>query len=487
MLIIPAENAINWKRPPWATMGLIFTCLLVFLFYQGGDDRKMDAAIEAYLDSNLLALEAPAYEDYLQREIQFEGDNDRLVELQDFQTLQEEGEQVWQAVTLLMDREFYQYLQANQQVIWAPDDRAQWQQQRTAIEEDFISQISALELGLIPAELSLYTLITYQFLHGGWGHIIGNLLFLFLLGFTVEKALGPGKYLAAYLACGALSGLFYTGFSMGSHVPLVGASGSISGLMGMYVAIYGLQRIRFFYFLVVYFNYFRAPAIAILPVWLGKELYDYWYAGATGIAYMAHAGGLAAGAGLVWLLGKSWLQVKEEFFEPEEEEQDARFTSAYAQAMANLGRMEFELARRQFEALHERYPERPILLEHLYHLAKLRPDLPAYRDRAQEMMNAAMAHRQPEQMLAIWQEYLSKGEAHHPLAPEDHNRVLFTSLKHHDLKSAEKAFERMRSSAPPELVEEACRLLVAEFEKLQMTPKARHYRQLLSQPLSPMG
>ncbi|HET8850878.1 MAG TPA: rhomboid family intramembrane serine protease, partial [Marinobacter sp.] len=68
-----------------------------------------------------------------------------------------------------------------------------------------------------------------------------------------------------------------------------------------------------------------------------------------------------------------------------------------------------------------------------------------------------------------------------PLAAEDHNRVLFTSLKHHDLKSAEKAFERMRSSAPPELVEEACRLLVAEFEKLQMAPKARHYRQLLSQ------
>ncbi|OZB12647.1 MAG: rhomboid family intramembrane serine protease, partial [Marinobacter sp. 34-60-7] len=200
MLIIPAENAVNWKRPPWATLGLIFACLLVFLFYQGGDDRKMDAAISAYLESDLLALEAPAYEDYLQRQIQFEGDSERLVELQDFQTLQEEGEDVWQAVTLLMDREFYQYLQANQQVIWAPDDRAQWQQQRSAIEADYISQISSLELGLIPAELSLYTLITYQFLHGGWGHIIGNLLFLFLLGFTVEKALGPGKYLAAYLA-----------------------------------------------------------------------------------------------------------------------------------------------------------------------------------------------------------------------------------------------------------------------------------------------
>ncbi|GGC64994.1 rhomboid family intramembrane serine protease [Marinobacter halophilus] len=483
MLIIPAENSINWKRPPWVTLGLILACLLVFLFYQGGDDRKLESALEQYLNGNLLALEGPAYEDYLQRAIRFEGDAQRVLELQEFQSLQENNEALWQAATLLLDREFYQYLQDNRDLIWAPAERSQWQQQRTAIEEQWISRMSAYQLGLVPADLSLYTLISYQFLHGGWGHIIGNLLFLFLLGFTVEKALGPGRFLAAYLVCGALSGLVFVGFSMGSYIPLVGASGSISGLMGMYVAIYGLQKIRFFYFLGVYFNYFRAPAIALLPVWLGKEVYDYWYAGATGIAYMAHAGGLVAGAGLVWLLGKSWLQVKEEFFEPEEDEQDARFTSAYAQAMASLGRMEFDLARRQFEALREHYPERTILLEHLYQLAKLRPDLPEYRERARQLMADAMARRQPEQMVSVWQEYLSKGEAHHPLAVEDHNRVLFISLKHHDLKAAEKAFERMRAQGDPDLVSEACRLLLAEFEKLQMEPKARHYRQLLqSQP-----
>jgi membrane associated rhomboid family serine protease len=483
MLIIPAENAVNWKRPPWVTLSLMMGCLLVFLFYQGGDDRKFEAALEQYLEADLLALEAPAYEDYLQREIRFSGDAQSVLELQEFQQLQEDNEIFWLAATLLVDREFYQYLQENRDLIWAPAERSHWLEQRVAIDEQWLSRMSAYQLGLIPAELSLYSLITYQFLHGGWGHIIGNLLFLFLLGFTVEKALGPGRYLMAYLACGALSGLMYTGFSMGSQIPLVGASGSISGLMGMYVAIYGVQKIRFFYFLVVYFNYFRAPAIALLPVWVGKEIYDYWYAGSTGIAYMAHAGGLLAGAGLVWLLGKSWLQVKEEFFEPEEDEQDARFTSAYAQAMASLGRMDFDLARRQFEALRERYPERTIVLEHLYQLAKLRPDLPAYRDLSRELMADAMARRQPEQMISVWQEYLSKGEAHHPLAVEDHNRVMFASLKHHDLKSAEKAFERMRSTADVEMVNEACRLLLAEFEKHQMEPKARHYRQLLQNTL----
>ena len=479
MLIIPAENTVNWKRPPWVTLSLIMACLLVFLFYQGGDDQKLEYALEQYIDSGLLQLEAPAYEDYLQREIRFEGDQQSVLDLQEFQQLREQDNELWQAVTLLMDREYYQYLQDNTGIIWAPSERRLWVEQRTAIEEQWISQMSAFQLGLVPAELSLYTLISYQFLHGGWGHIIGNLLFLFLLGFTVERALGPGRFLVAYLVCGALSGLVFTAFSAGSQIPLVGASGSISGLMGMYVAIYGLQKIRFFYFLGVYFNYFRAPAIAMLPVWLGKEVYDYWFAGATGVAYMAHAGGLVAGAGLVWLLGKSWLQVKEEFYEPEPDEQDARFTAGYAQAMASLGRMEFDQARRQFEALREHYPERSVLLEHLYQLAKLRPDLPAYRDRTTELMSDALARRHPEQLVSVWQEYLSKGEAHHPLAGEDHNRVLFASLKNNDLKAAEKAFERMRTRAEPEMVYEACQLLVSEFDKLQMEAKARHYRQLL--------
>ncbi|MBW7471471.1 rhomboid family intramembrane serine protease [Marinobacter sp. F4218] len=479
MLIIPAENAVNWKRPPWVTLGLMLTCLLVFLFYQGGDSQKLEQAVSQYLESELQSLEAPVYEDYLQRQIRFEGAQDRVYELQQFQELRDDNEQFWLAVNLLMDREFYQYLQENQSVIWSAGDRARWNEQRTPIEDRFIQRLSSFELGLVPSELSLYTLITYQFLHGGWGHIIGNLVFLFLLGFTVEKALGPARYLVAYLLCGALSGLVFTAFSSGSPVPLVGASGSISGLMGMYVAIYGLQKIRFFYFLGVYFNYFRAPALAMLPVWLGKEIYDYWFAGATGIAYMAHAGGLIAGAGLVWMLGRSWLQVRDEFFEPEAEEQDARFTNGYAQAMASLGRMEFDLARRQFEALREHYPDRPILLEHLYRLAKLRPDLPEYRDRTRELMNDAMARRQPEQMIEVWQDYLGKGECHQPLSAEDHNRVLFTSLKQQDLKAAEKAFERLRSTGEEVLTAEACRLLVEEFEKRQMAPKARHYRQLL--------
>lgn len=485
MLIIPVERSVDWRRPPWMTLGIMLSCLLVFLFYQGGDSQLIGNAIDRYLAADLDHLEAPAYETYLERKIRLEGDTGRAKQLNFVRDAIAQDDRVSLSYVMLSDVSFYQYLLENQEVIWSTEERRYWSEQRVPIQSQFISHISAIAAGVVPAELSLSDLVSYQFLHGGWAHLIGNLLILFMLGFTVEKALGPVKFLLAYLLCGALSGLIWAGFSWGSYGPLVGASGAIAGLMGMYVAIFGRQRIRFFYYLGVYFDYFRAPALALLPVWVGKEIYDHFFAGATGVAYVAHAGGLIAGAGLVWLLGKSWLQPQETFFEPEEDEQEDRFRNAYAQAMSRVSQLDFEQARLQFEALWERHPERPVLLEHLYQLAKLRPDSPAYLERARELMQVTLARHQPERMLEVWQEYQSKGQAHHALDAEDHNRVFFASLRSGDLKTAEKVFERLRSAGDELLTLEACRLLVEEFEKRQMSPKARHYRQMLESPAGP--
>lgn len=485
MLIIPVERSVDWRRPPWVTLGLILACLLVFLFYQDDDERLTHLAIENYLEADLDQLEAPAYETYLQRQINLEGETDRADSLNAMREAMAQDDRLWLALQLISDPGFYDYLQQNQDVLWATEQRQYWQEHRIPIQQELISRISAFAAGLVPAHLEVSDLISYQFLHGGWGHLIGNMVILFMLGFTVERALGGGRFLIAYLLCGMFSGLVWAGFNWGEPLPLVGASGSISGLMGMYVAIFGMQRIRFFYFLGVYFDYFKAPALVMLPVWLVKEVYDHFFAGATGVAYLAHAGGLAAGAGMVWLLGKSWLQVQESFFEPEDDEVDERFRSAYAQAMSRIGELDFEQARLQFEALWQRHPDRPMLLEHLYQLAKLRPDSEAYRDRARELMQVTMAGHQTERMLEVWQEYQGKGQPHHPLSPEDHNRVFFASLRSGELKVAEKVFERLRACGNELLTLEACRLLAEEFEKREMGPKARHYRQLMDAPAGP--
>ncbi|KXS50690.1 MAG: hypothetical protein AWU57_4928, partial [Marinobacter sp. T13-3] len=133
MLIIPAENSVDWRKPPWVTLGLMLACVLVFLFYQGDDDRKMQAALEQYLETDLLVLEAPAYEDYLEREVRFEERQERLQDLQEFQSLRQDNEEVWQALALLTDRDFYQYLQDNESLIWTPAERRYWLEHRSAV------------------------------------------------------------------------------------------------------------------------------------------------------------------------------------------------------------------------------------------------------------------------------------------------------------------------------------------------------------------
>jgi membrane associated rhomboid family serine protease len=389
MLIIPVERQINWRKPPLMTLAIILANVLIFFIYQSQDAKLLQQGVDQYIAADFAQLEAPVYKEYLERRIRLQLD-DKVELAESVQTAIDEKNEVWLAYVILLDPGFYSMLLDEGTLFWQNDVYSEWKKQRTEIVENYINNISSLQLGLIPANIQMSDLISYQFLHGGIGHLLGNMIFLFLLGFTVERALGKTKFLIAYLLCGVFSGLFYSLFDSQSQVPLVGASGSISGLMGMYVAIFGLQKIRFFYFVGVYFNYFTAPALAILPVWIGKEIYEYWLGEASSVAYMAHAGGLVAGAGIVWLLGKSWLQIKEEFLEPDEDQQDDDFRKSYAQALALVGRMEFSNAKTQFRKLYEQYPDNIGMLEHLFNLEKLNPAGEGYHVHAQQLIDASL-------------------------------------------------------------------------------------------------
>lgn len=477
MLVLPVERELNWRRPAWMTLLLMLLNLLVFTFYQGDDDALFHQAIERYLAADLDRLEQDVYENYLQRDINLHGADraEDLAALREARTAEDRGAV---SALLLMDLDFVRYARENTHLYWQPEQVQLWQRERPLVDE-LLAQTSLLRSGLMPADLQASSLITYAFLHGGWAHLLGNLLFLFILGFTVEQALGPARYLLAYLLCGALSGLGFALLEGDSHTPLVGASGAISGLMGMYVAMYGLQKIRFFYFVGVYFDYFRAPALVMLPIWLGKELYDYWAADATRIAYMAHFFGLLAGAALVWLFGRSWLQVQETFYEPTDTEQEEIYRKAYAQAMKALARLEVEPARAQFERLWERYPEHLHLLEHLYHLAALNPQSEPYQARTTQLLAEQLRRNLFSDALAVYQAYHKRAGEHASLAADTHQRMMFACLRHDAWKDAEKAFERLRRAGSGLLTVEACRLMAVELGKRGQAALARHYRELL--------
>jgi membrane associated rhomboid family serine protease len=155
------------------------------------------------------------------------------------------------------------------------------------------------------------TLVTAQFLHGGFLHVGGNMLYLWIFGNNVEDELGHGKFLLFYLACGVLATLTQWFFDPVSAVPSLGASGAIAGVMGAYVFRFPTVRVLTLVPLGIFFTTFRIPAILFLGFWFVEQaLYGLLSLEAPmnvgmegGIAYWAHTGGFVFGAGLGWLLG----------------------------------------------------------------------------------------------------------------------------------------------------------------------------------------
>jgi membrane associated rhomboid family serine protease len=192
---------------------------------------------------------------------------------------------------------------------------------------------SVCEYGLIPGELTLrlppgtpfpmgdglvcltdpgrqaLNVFTSMFLHGSWMHLLGNMWFLWLFGNNIEDSMSRGRFVAFYLLCGVAAALAQVGIDPASRIPMVGASGAISGVMGAYLVLY--PRVRVFAFVPIGI----IPVSVALPAW---TMLLYWAAlqffggfvgflgqeGAGGVAFWAHVGGFVAGLALVKLFAR---------------------------------------------------------------------------------------------------------------------------------------------------------------------------------------
>jgi len=155
---------------------------------------------------------------------------------------------------------------------------------------------------LQPTPVPVYfTLITSMFMHGGWAHLLGNMLFLWVFGDNLENRLGPGRYLIFYLVCGIIASLAHV-FLAGADaiVPSLGASGAISGVMGGYLLLFPSRRVRVF----MGRGITEVPAFVALGIWIVFQIISQMGVlggdqGGGGVAYAAHIGGFIAGLALI--------------------------------------------------------------------------------------------------------------------------------------------------------------------------------------------
>ena len=148
------------------------------------------------------------------------------------------------------------------------------------------------------------TLLTSMFLHGGWMHLGGNMLYLWIFGDNIEKVMGAGRFILFYLVCGLAASFAHIVFGPGSAIPAVGASGAISGVLGGYLVLFPQNRVR----VLTRGGIMHVPALMVLGFWIVIQVINGIGSVATtsetsGVAYMAHIGGFVAGVALIFLFG----------------------------------------------------------------------------------------------------------------------------------------------------------------------------------------
>ncbi len=159
---------------------------------------------------------------------------------------------------------------------------------------DFENIINAY--GFKPSEFVLITILTSMFLHGGIGHIFGNMWYLFMFGDNVEDRLGKVKYIGFYMLAGLAATLTHYITNIGSSIPAIGASGAISGVLGAYIVFFPHVRVH----VASYFIGGTIPAYVMLGLWFLMQFFGV-FAGAGGIAFFAHIGGFIFGAAVAWI------------------------------------------------------------------------------------------------------------------------------------------------------------------------------------------
>ncbi len=396
MLIIPLTEKISWRNPPIITIGLILLNCLVYFGFQSDDTDRYIRASEFYFTSGLAQMEVPRYIAYSEGRLQ---DMDDSVDPDSF----DEETLVRYYMKMQRDTAFLQKLSNDEIITPANLQYEEWKALRSDFEDQQL-QIVSFRYGFRPAEKSALTSVTYMFLHGGFGHLFGNMLFLWIVGCMLEMGLGRFKYIGLYIIGGLMAVWGYWLVYMDSTMPLVGASGSIAGLMGAYAVLFNKKKVKIFYSLGFYFNYLRIPAIVLLPVWIGNEFYQLFFGGDSHVAYAAHIGGLFGGAVFGIICWKFALGFDENVIRDAPVDE---ISPLIEKALKHIAELDMSAGRLVLMEVLAKDPENLDALTHLFHVDKLDPESERFHETAKNLMfQLSRSYHTYEKAHHIYQEYI---------------------------------------------------------------------------------
>jgi membrane associated rhomboid family serine protease/Tfp pilus assembly protein PilF len=362
MLAIPITKNLSWRNAPVVTLVLIIVNVLVFTVIQRGDEERSNIAESYYFESGLDKLEFPLYENYLKGKAEQRG----YRHSSDEHSAESQSQSYY---TLNFDNGFLKILPQSIRAANDTDTYNRWRQLR-AEHDRLYSTIVTIEYGFRPAALRLSTWLTSMFLHGDSGHLIGNMVFLWLVGAAIELGCRRWVFLCIYLAGGWFASGLFALFNLHSLVPAIGASGAISGLMGAFCVLYGRKKVKFFITLGFYFNYLKIPGLVMLPLWVGNEIVQMISNPGSPIAYTAHLGGLIGGA----VLTRGLLLVPSLFKQAAfHDETSDPINGMVEEALHYMSELKFPQARALLVSALEKRPDDATILNHIFNIDRQTP------------------------------------------------------------------------------------------------------------------
>jgi membrane associated rhomboid family serine protease len=469
MIIVPTEKQLDWRNAPVVLFTLVLINVMAFFLYQSGDNQKVFQAMSLYQESGYLKHEWPLFEKFLE-----EKQETKL--LKDYRE-QFKGKKFDQIVPdILGSEDFFDYAKQKIYHYLSSEDYDEWIIERTEIDRLFNSS-SAVENGLIANDLHASSFLAHQFLHGDIMHLMGNMFFLVVCGFAVEAAIGHWRFLLFYLLSGIAAGFAQVASDWSSSQPLIGASGAISGVMAMYLAVFRLKKIEFFYWVFFFVGYFRAPALLILPLYIGKEIYHYYSDAESNIAFMAHAGGFGAGAvliGFAWVFNRSMFN--QIYIEQDQTLDPGR--EKLAEIYNYIDRHRFD---RALHCVNELIQAQGLSFESAvlrYNLLKIGRGA-GYTDAALGLLTGNFTQNDIKKLDKVWQE---NPDIQNQVPEQAAIKLGMQLVNLENLKSAEEIFLQLQknNSKNPRLGIYATKLATA-FQRLKDREKATHYEFLASQ------
>ncbi len=375
MLIIPITGKISFKNPPVITIIIILINSFVLFFIQSGDNERFSQAIDYYFKSGLAEIEIPRYMKYKNIEA------DEISEPDPSEKT--DKEMLDRYMKLNNDFQFLKKLRNNEIIASEEPDYSNWKELRKNYDEKILKVVS-WKYGFRPAYQRPTTFFTHMFLHGGFSHLLGNMIFLWLVGCILEMVCGRLFYSTLYIILGLFAVVFFWIFNMESTTPLIGASGAIAGLMGLLTVLFGLKKINIFLYLGFYFHYFKVPAIALLPVWLGKEIYyQFFYESVSNVAYTAHIGGLLGGALCGFICLKFKIKLDQDVLDDKPEDE---ISPMLEQALQCISKLDFDEGRSLLVQVLEKDPGNYKALTHIFNIDKQNPKTRQFHKTAEMLL-----------------------------------------------------------------------------------------------------